>query len=99
MSVTTRNLQDRHLTAVADYAALTAAAETSHEIFRLAVAIATGMQVSALIPADVLEELGGLDADRYRQAHGLAPNFYRSLGRGPHASVRLPGGFRVGRRL
>lgn len=36
---------------------------------------------------------------RYRKAHGLAPNFYWSSIRGPLASVRLPGGFRVGDRL
>jgi hypothetical protein len=36
---------------------------------------------------------------RYRKAHGLSPNLYWSLGRGPYASVRLPGGFRVGHRL
>ena len=33
---------------------------------------------------------------RYRKAHGLSPNLYC---RGPYASVRLPGGFRVGHRL
>jgi hypothetical protein len=36
---------------------------------------------------------------RYAKTHGLAPNLYWSLGRGPYASVRLPGGFRVGHRL
>jgi hypothetical protein len=36
---------------------------------------------------------------RYRKAHGLSPNFYWSAARGPYASVRLPGGFRVGHRL
>lgn len=36
---------------------------------------------------------------RYRKAHGLSPNFYWSAVRGPYASVRLPGGFRVGHRL
>ena len=36
---------------------------------------------------------------RYRKAHGLSPNFYWSSVRGPYASVRLPGGFRVGHRL
>jgi hypothetical protein len=36
---------------------------------------------------------------RYARAHGLRPSLYRSLGRGPYASVRLPGGFRVGHRL
>ena len=36
---------------------------------------------------------------RYQKAHGLKPNFYWSSVRGPYASVRLPGGFRVGHRL
>jgi len=36
---------------------------------------------------------------RYRKAAGLRPNFYWSSVRGPYASVRLPGGFRVGHRL
>ena len=36
---------------------------------------------------------------RYRKAHGLSPNLYWSLGRGPYASVRLPGGFRLGHHL
>jgi len=36
---------------------------------------------------------------RYRKAHGLSPNFYWSSVRGPYASVRLPGGFRVGHRV
>jgi hypothetical protein len=36
---------------------------------------------------------------RYQKAHGLSPNFYGSSVRGPHASVRLPGNFRVGHRL
>jgi len=36
---------------------------------------------------------------RYRKARGLSPNFYWSLARGPYASIRLPGGFRVGHRL
>jgi hypothetical protein len=36
---------------------------------------------------------------RYRKAHGLSPNVYWSLSRGPYFSVRLPGGFRVGHRL
>jgi hypothetical protein len=35
----------------------------------------------------------------YRKAHGLAPNFYWSSVRGPWASVRLPGEFRVGHKL
>ena len=36
---------------------------------------------------------------RYARAHGLRPNFYWNSIRGPYASVRLPGGFRVGHRL
>lgn len=37
---------------------------------------------------------------RYQRAHGLSPNIYWSLGRGPYASIRIPGtGFRVGHRL
>jgi hypothetical protein len=36
---------------------------------------------------------------RYRKAHGLSPNIYWSLARGPYASVRLPGGFRLGHKL
>ena len=36
---------------------------------------------------------------RYQKAHGVSPNFYWSSVRGPYASVRLPGGFRVGHRL
>ena len=36
---------------------------------------------------------------RYAKAHGLRPNFYWSSVRGPYASVRLPGGWRVGHRL
>ena len=35
---------------------------------------------------------------RYRKAHGLAPSYWSSV-RGPYASVRLPGGFRVGHRV
>jgi hypothetical protein len=36
---------------------------------------------------------------RYRRAQGLAPNFYWSSIRGPWASIRLPGGFRVGHKV
>lgn len=36
---------------------------------------------------------------RHARAHGLSPNFYWSSVRGPYASVRLPGGFRVGHRV
>jgi len=38
----------------------------------------------------------GTTHHRYAKAHGLSPNFYWSSVRGPYASVRLPGGFRVG---
>ncbi len=36
---------------------------------------------------------------RYQRAHGLHPSLYWSLGRGPYASVRLPGGIRAGHRI
>jgi hypothetical protein len=36
---------------------------------------------------------------RYRKVQGLRPNFYWSSVRGPYASVRLPGGFRLGHRV
>ena len=36
---------------------------------------------------------------RHRRAQGLSPNLYWSSVRGPYASVRLPGGFRVGHKL
>ena len=36
---------------------------------------------------------------RYQRSHGFSPNFCWSAARGPYASVRLPGGFRVGHRL
>lgn len=36
---------------------------------------------------------------RYRKAHGLSPQLLLELDPGPYASVRLPGGFRVGHRL
>jgi hypothetical protein len=36
---------------------------------------------------------------RYRKAHGLQPNIYWSSVRGPYASIRLPGGFRIGHHL
>ena len=41
----------------------------------------------------------GATHHRYRKALGLRPNFSWSSVRGPYASVRLPGGFRVGHRL
>jgi len=43
---------------------------------------------------------------RYQKAHqtrrssgGLRPNFYWSSVRGPYASIRAPGGFRIGHKL
>jgi len=36
---------------------------------------------------------------RYGKAHGLSPNFYWSMARGPYGSIRLPGGFRLGHKL
>ena len=33
------------------------------------------------------------------KAHGLSPDFYWSPVRGPYASLRLPGGFRIGHLL
>ena len=36
---------------------------------------------------------------RRQKARGLSPNFYWSSARGPYASIRLPGGFRVGHKL
>jgi len=36
---------------------------------------------------------------RYQRAQGLQPHLYWSLGRGPYATIRLPGGFRIGHRL
>jgi hypothetical protein len=36
---------------------------------------------------------------RYKKAHGLSPNFFYSSAMGPYASIRLPGGFRVGHRV
>jgi hypothetical protein len=36
---------------------------------------------------------------RHAKAAGLRPNFYWSSVRGPYASIRLPGGFRVGHKL
>jgi len=41
----------------------------------------------------------GHNHHRYRKAPGLSLNFYCSSVRGPYASVRLPGRFRVGHRL
>jgi hypothetical protein len=38
-------------------------------------------------------------AHRYRKAAGLRPNFMYSSVMGPYASIRLPGGFRVGHKL
>ncbi len=37
---------------------------------------------------------------RHAKAHGLSPNLYWSLARGPYGSIRVPGtGFRVSHRL
>lgn len=36
---------------------------------------------------------------RRRRSRGLSPNLYWSAARGPYASIRLPGGFRVGHKL
>ena len=53
-----------------------------------------------IVVAVVAAHLGaGHTHHRYQKAHGLNPNLYWSLGRGPYASVRLPGGFRVGHKL
>lgn len=42
----------------------------------------------------------GIGNVRHHRARGLAPSVYWRAGmRGPWVSVRLPGGFRVGRRL
>jgi hypothetical protein len=53
--------------------------------------------VAALV---VLHLLGGTRSHRrhYRQ-HGLHPNLYYTYGRGWYGSIRLPGGFRLGRHL
>jgi hypothetical protein len=40
-----------------------------------------------------------LGAGHTHHPHGLSPDFYWSSVHGPYASVRLPGGFRVGHRL
>ena len=36
---------------------------------------------------------------RHYQQHGVHPNLYYTYGRGWWASVRLPGGFRVGHHI
>jgi hypothetical protein len=36
---------------------------------------------------------------RHYQQHGLHPNLYYTYGRGWYGSIRLPGGFRLGRHL
>lgn len=36
---------------------------------------------------------------RHQKAHGLDPHLFWSLGRGPYATVRLPGNFRLGHHL
>jgi hypothetical protein len=60
--------------------------------------------ITAIIILVVIAYLGfhlgaGHTHRRYQKAHGLSPNFYWSSVRGPYASVRLPGGFRVGHKL
>lgn len=47
----------------------------------------------------VIHLLAGGAHHRRRKARGLSPNFYWSAARGPYASIRLPGGFRVGHKL
>jgi hypothetical protein len=47
----------------------------------------------------VLHLAGGHRHHRRQRSRGLSPNLYWSLARGPYASIRLPGGFRVGHRL
>jgi hypothetical protein len=59
--------------------------------------MATVMIIAGLIY--LIFRLGAGHAhSRHRRAQGLSPNFYWSSGRGPYASVRLSGGFRVGHR-
>jgi hypothetical protein len=59
--------------------------------------------ITLIIIAAVLYLLFHLGAGhrhyRRQRARGLRPNFMWSAARGPYASVRLPGGFRVGHRL
>jgi hypothetical protein len=56
--------------------------------------------VIVIVTAYALYHLGAGHAHyRHRKAAGLRPSFYWSSVRGPYASVRLPGGFRVGHRL
>jgi hypothetical protein len=56
--------------------------------------------IIVLVVAYALFHLGaGHTHYRYQKAHGLSPNLYWSSVRGPYASVRLPGGFRVGHHL
>jgi hypothetical protein len=56
--------------------------------------------IVVIVAAYALFHLGaGHTHHRYRKAHGLRTNLYWSFGRGPYASVRLPGGFRVGHKL
>ncbi len=59
------------------------------------------IEIIALVAVGyLLFHLGsGATHHRYRKALGLRPNFYWSSVRGPYASVRLPGGFRVGHHL
>jgi hypothetical protein len=56
--------------------------------------------IIVIVAAYALFHLGaGHTHHRYRKAAGLRPNFFYSSVMGPYASVRLPGGFRVGHRL
>lgn len=59
------------------------------------------IEIIALVAVGyLLFHLGsGATHHRYRKALGLRPNFYWSSVRGPYASIRLPGGFRVGHHL
>jgi hypothetical protein len=54
----------------------------------------------AVVTLAVAHLLGGARSHRrHYRAHGAHPNLYYTYGRGWWASVRLPGGFRVGHRL
>lgn len=59
----------------------------------------TAVIIGAIIVYAAFHLGAGHAHHHYLKAHGLSPNFYWSAARGPYASVRLPGGFRVGHRL
>jgi len=60
----------------------------------------TAIIIGAVIIAYAAFHLGAGHAHhRHRKACGLSPNLYWSAARGPYASVRLPGGFRVGHHI